>query len=160
MRNQMFESCWRQNLTHDCTNLHCTEPFIITLSRSRYDIYKVTPNHHFCIDPKCLKRYAITYTVDPDQTALCAGLGGSDAFTTGDQDAGLGGSVGWALDWWSGGCRFNPCRVGNVLLWRLIMKYFRRYLSPFCWFKKGSCQFLAKECAQYRLTTLRTKPAQ
>ena len=25
-------------------------------------------------------------------------------------------------------------------------------LSPFRWFKKGSCQFLAKECAQYWLT--------
>ena len=27
-------------------------------------------------------------------------------------------------------------------------------------FKKGSCQFLEKECAQYWLTTERTKPAQ
>ena len=24
-----------------------------------------------------------------------------------------------------------------------------RSFSPFHWFKKGSCQFLAKECAQY-----------
>ena len=36
---------------------------------------------------------------------------------------------------------------------RLIMKYFLRSFSPFRWFKKGSCQFLAKECAQYWLTT-------
>ena len=36
--------------------------------------------------------------------------------------------------------------------WRLIMKYFLRSFSPFRWFKKGSCQFLAKECAQYWLT--------
>ena len=50
--------------------------------------------------------------------------------------------------------------VGNILSWRLIMKYFLRSFSHFCWFKKGSCQFLAKECAQYWLTTLRTKPAQ
>ena len=28
-----------------------------------------------------------------------------------------------------------------------IMKYFLRSFSPFRWFKKGSCQFLAKECA-------------
>ena len=42
--------------------------------------------------------------------------------------------------------------VGNILLWRLIMKYFLRSFSPFRWFKKGSCQFLAKECAQYWLT--------
>ena len=40
----------------------------------------------------------------------------------------------------------------NILSWRLIMKYFLRSFSPFCWFKKGSCQFLAKECAQYWLT--------
>ena len=42
--------------------------------------------------------------------------------------------------------------VGNILLWRLIMKYFQQSFSPFRWFKKGSCQFLAKECAQYWLT--------
>ena len=42
--------------------------------------------------------------------------------------------------------------VGNILSWRLIMKYFPRSFSPFRWFKKDSCQFLAKECAQYWLT--------
>ena len=46
----------------------------------------------------------------------------------------------------------NPAEVGNILSWRLIMKYFLRSFSPFRWFKKGSCQFLAKECAQYWLT--------
>ena len=54
----------------------------------------------------------------------------------------------------------TPAEVGNILSWRLIMKYFLRSFSPFRWFKKGSCQFLAKECAQYWLTALRTKPAQ
>ena len=29
--------------------------------------------------------------------------------------AGFGGSVGCASDWWSGGCGFNPCQVGNIL---------------------------------------------
>ena len=33
-----------------------------------------------------------------------------------------------------------------------IMKYFLRSFSSFRWFKKGSCQFLAKECAQDWLT--------
>ena len=42
--------------------------------------------------------------------------------------------------------------VGNILSWRWIMKYFLRSFSPFRWFKKGSCQFLAKEYAQYWLT--------
>ena len=46
----------------------------------------------------------------------------------------------------------TPAKVGNILSWRLIMKYFLWSFSPFCWFKKGSCQFLAKECAQYWLT--------
>ena len=46
----------------------------------------------------------------------------------------------------------TPAKVGNILSWRLIMKYFLRSFSPFRWFKKGSCQFLAKECAQYWLT--------
>ena len=46
----------------------------------------------------------------------------------------------------------TPAEVGNILSWILIMKYFLRSFSPFRWFKKGSCQFLAKECAQYWLT--------
>ena len=46
----------------------------------------------------------------------------------------------------------TPAKVGNILSWRLIMKYFLRSFSPFRWFKNGSCQFLAKECAQYWLT--------
>ena len=45
----------------------------------------------------------------------------------------------------------TPAEVGNILSWRLIMKYFLRSFSPFRWFKKGSCQFLVKECAQYWL---------
>ena len=46
----------------------------------------------------------------------------------------------------------TPAEVGNILSWRLIMKYFLRSFSPFRWFKKDSCQFLAKDCAQYWLT--------
>ena len=63
-----------------------------------------------------------------------------------------GGSVWCVFDWWSGGCEVEPCWVGNILLWRLIMKYFLWSFSPYLRFKKGSCQFLAKECAQYCLT--------
>ena len=46
----------------------------------------------------------------------------------------------------------TPTEVGNILSWRLIVKYFLWSFSSFRWFKKGSCQFLAKECAQYWLT--------
>ena len=68
----------------------------------------------------------------------------------------------WSRPWWLSWMRrptgdqevtgSTPAEVGNILLWRLIMKYFLRSFSPFRWFKKGSCQFLAKECAQYWLT--------
>ena len=46
----------------------------------------------------------------------------------------------------------TPAEVGNILSWRLIRKYFLRSFSLFRWFKKGSCQFLAQDCAQYWLT--------
>ena len=39
----------------------------------------------------------------------------------------------------------------HILSWRLITKYFLWSLFPFRGFKKGSCQFLAKESAQYWL---------
>ena len=71
----------------------------------------------------------LSYKQEP---ALVARL---DARPTGDQE--VAGST--------------PAKVGNILWWRLIMKYFLWSLSPFRWFKKGICQFLAKECAQYWL---------
>ena len=46
----------------------------------------------------------------------------------------------------------TPARPATVFHVDLIMKYFLRSFSPFHPFKKGSCQFLAKECAQYWLT--------
>ena len=63
------------------------------------------------------------------------------------KQAGLGGSVGCAVRLATR--RSIPAEVGNILSWRLIMKYFLWSFSPFHWFKKGSCQLLAKECAQY-----------
>ena len=56
----------------------------------------------------------------------------SDARPTGDRD--VGSSI--------------PARFGNIFSWRLIMTYFLRSFSHFRYFKKGSCQFLTKECAQ------------
>ena len=41
-----------------------------------------------------------------------------------------------------------PAGSGNILSWRLIMKYFHRSFSLFRYFKKDSCQFLANGCAQ------------
>ena len=51
-----------------------------------------------------------------------------------------------------GGCGFNPGRSATFFHGDFIMKYFLRSFSPFHWFKKVICQFLAKECSQYRLT--------
>ena len=36
-----FKSYWRQNSAHGCMALLCTEPFIITLKSSRYDLNNV-----------------------------------------------------------------------------------------------------------------------
>ena len=44
-----------------------------------------------------------------------------------------------------------PAGSGNILSWRLIMKYF---LQSFFLFKNGSCQFLAKECTQVLVNQL------
>ena len=66
------------------------------------------------------------------------------------------GSVGCTSNRWSGGCGFGHRRVGNILWWRLVMQYFPQSFSPFGWFKKGSCQFLVKECAHYWLKNLDT----
>ena len=49
-------------------------------------------------------------------------------------------------------CSTAPCRVGNILSWRFIMKYFLRSFFSFCWFKKGNSQSLAKEWAHSQLT--------
>ena len=48
----------------------------------------------------------------------------------------LGSTVGCASNWWSGGCMFDPSRVGNILSLTWIRKYFLRSFSPFTWFKK------------------------
>ena len=52
----------------------------------------------------------------------------------------LGGSVGYMFDWWSGGCGFDSCLVGQQSNFEIDILC--------CWFKKGICQFLEKECAQ------------
>ena len=49
--------------------------------------------------------------------------------------------------------------VSVTFSWRFDHEIFSTVI-PFRWFKKGSCQFLAKEYAQYGLTAYRTKPAQ
>ena len=36
-----YESCWRQNSSHDCIACGCTEPFIIILPSSQYDLSNV-----------------------------------------------------------------------------------------------------------------------
>ena len=82
--------------------------------------------------------------VDPDQTAYMqanqallslrkpALVAQSDARPAGDQE--VAASI--------------PTGSGNIHFERLIMKYFLWSFSPFHWFKKGSCQFLAKEFTQ------------
>ena len=59
-----------------------------------------------------------------------------DAHLTGDQEV-VGLIPAWSATFFHGD---------------LIMKYFLPSFSPFRLFKKGSIQFLAKECTQYWLT--------
>ena len=47
----------------------------------------------------------------------------------------------------------TPAGLATFFRGDLIMKYFLQSFSPFRRFKKGSCQFLAKECAEFWLTT-------
>ena len=55
-------------------------------------------------------------------------------------------------DWRPGGRGFNPRRGRQHSFVEIDHEIFSTAFSPFRWFKKGSCQFLAKECAQYWLT--------
>ena len=55
-------------------------------------------------------------------------------------------------DWSPGGRGFNPRRGQQHSFMEIDHEIFLRSFSPIRWFKKGSCQFLAKECAQYWLT--------
>ena len=52
----------------------------------------------------------------------------------------------------------DPCRVGNILSWRFDHEIFSMVILSLPLIQEG--QFLAKECAQYWLTTWRTEPAQ
>ena len=57
-----------------------------------------------------------------------------------------------ATSWSSvGGCGFDPTGSATFFRGVLITKYFLLSFSHFHWFKKGSCQFLMKECAQTHL---------
>ena len=47
----------------------------------------------------------------------------------------------------------TPAGSATCFCGDLIVKYFLQSFSPFCWFKKGSCQFVVKECGLYWFTT-------
>ena len=63
-------------------------------------------------------------------------------------------------DWWSRGQRFAPNQVHQYSFMGIDHEtFFLLSFSPFCWFKKGSCQFLAKEYAQVLADYLENYPA-
>ena len=74
--------------------------------------------------------WAVIWTLQP------ASMAQLDARPTGDQEVG----------------GLTPAGLATFFHGDLIMKYFLGSFSPFRWFKKGSCQFLAKECTHYWLT--------
>ena len=59
---------------------------------------------------------------------------------------------------WLGGSDVKLCQVGHILTWRFNMKCFLWPFSAFRWFKKGRCEFLAKECAQRQVNCLEDEP--
>ena len=132
-----FKSCWRYSSAHVCTVLYCTEPSIIILPLSLYDfnpLYTSVDSPHYILEQSNFNfRYVCLWDLGISREKCLNYL--QMRCPTGDQVTGS-----------------TPAEVGNILSWRLIMKYFLWSFSPFRWFKKGSCQFLAKECAQYWLT--------
>ena len=110
------------------------------------NIHPVT--HEFEVCPLLQIGDSVKYQPWSCWAQICPAFAKSvDPYHLAEEAAGLGGYVGCTSDCRPGDCGFSPCWAGNILSWRLIMKYFLRSVSPFCWFKKSSCQFLAKECA-------------
>ena len=58
--------------------------------------------------------------------------------------AGLGGSVGCSSFWWSGGCGFDPHRVGNILSWRFDNKIFSTVILSLLLFQEGQLSVSGK----------------
>ena len=59
---------------------------------------------------------------------------------------GRGSSIGSESAWHASGPEFNP-HVRHMLSWRLGHENISMAILLFRWFKKSSCQLLAKECA-------------
>ena len=58
--------------------------------------------------------------------------------------AGLSGSVGCASDWWSGGCGFDLCRVGNILSWRFDHEIFSTVILSLLLIQEGQLSVSGK----------------
>ena len=89
----------------------------------------------------CLQRPFLLESITSHHLTVPASVAQSNARPTGDQE--VAGSI-----------------PGNVLQWRLVMKYFLRSLSSFRCFKKGSCQIQATECAHVLVNHLKDKVCQ
>ena len=63
-------------------------------------------------------------------------------------------------DWRPGGRVFNPRRGQQHPFVEIDHEIFSTVILSLPLIQESSCQFLAKECAQYWLTAQRTKPAQ
>ena len=111
----------------------------------------VNEKNPYVIHKQCMKRTLMSYiyaVLEKDPYVMYH-QSMKMAFMSFMNSACLGGSVGCTSNWWSGDCMLDHGLVGNILLWRWVMKYFLPSFSPFCWFKKDSCQFLAKGCVLY-----------
>ena len=73
-------------------------------------------------------------------------------FTLNIPTAGLGGPVGCASDRESGGCGFDPYRVGNIISWRFDHEIFSTVILSIPLIQEGQLSVSGEECAQYWLT--------
>ena len=67
------------------------------------------------------------------------------------------GLVGCASNWKSGGREFNPRQILQHSFMEIDCEIFLGSCSPFRWFKKGSCQFLAKRMCTILVNYLEDK---
>ena len=121
---------------------HVVKPELLIIRPQIYDIYfilsgKIGSDISCKLSPEktiCMKYQSLISGKNKENISnchlifllpsICAGLGGSVGCPTGDQEVAAS-SPAWSA-------------TSFVEIW--------------LWFKKGSCQFLAKECAQYWLT--------
>ena len=70
------------------------------------------------------------------------------------ENADLGVSVGCASDWWSGGCRFDPSQVSNILSWRFDHEIFCKVILSLPLIQEGHLSVSGKRMCTILVNSL------